>query len=122
MSFRSQNAQNPLDEHHRYEVLLEMTDLVVRHHSLPELFTDIATRLRRVADFQLLNFSLHDTQHDSMHLHWWEGPHPMELPSKVAITESPSGWVLENQKELLFSDVERETRFPAVLALLRGHG
>jgi hypothetical protein len=33
----------------RYEALLEMADLVVHHHSLPELFAAMAERLRRVA-------------------------------------------------------------------------
>jgi formate hydrogenlyase transcriptional activator len=122
MSSRSQNAQSPHDERHRYEVLLEMTDLVVRHHSLPELFTDLAARLRHVADFQFLNFSLHDRQDDSMHLHWWEGPNTTELPTRVAVAESPSGWVLENQEELLFSHVDKEPRFPAILTPLKENG
>lgn len=99
-----------------------MADLVVRHQSLPELFRDIATRLREVADFQFLNFSLHDVKDNSMHLHWWEGSGSDELPTTVTISESPSGWVRERQEELLFSDVKTETRFPAVLTLLKDHG
>jgi len=118
----SQNDHSPQDERHRYEVLLEMADLVVRHLSLPELFRDIATRLRQVADFQFLNFSLHDARDNSMHALWWEGPYTEELPTTIPAAESPSGWVRERQEELLFSDVKGETRFPLVLDPLRKRG
>jgi hypothetical protein len=33
----------------RYEALLEMADLVVHHHNLPELFAAMAGRLRQPA-------------------------------------------------------------------------
>ena len=118
----SNRHYNPRDERHRYEALLEMADLVVRHQSLPELFRDVAIRLRQVADFRFLNFSLHDSKDNSMHLHWWEGPHAADFPTTVGVSESPSGWVRERQEELLFSDVKTETRFPAILTLLRDHG
>src|SRR6266567_8967127 len=95
-----QHVQEPLDERHRYEVLLQMADLVVRHHSLPELFHDIAERLKSVADFQFLNFSLHDAQDGDMHVHWWEGEDTSTLPDRVSEAESPSGWVREHQEEL----------------------
>jgi formate hydrogenlyase transcriptional activator len=117
-----QRDLEPLDERHRYEVLLQMADLVVRHHSLPELFHDIAERLSSVADFQFLNFSLYDAQDDSMHVHWWEGSHTAKLPDRLPVAESPGGWVREQQEELLFSDLGTETRFPSALGPLREQG
>jgi formate hydrogenlyase transcriptional activator len=74
-----------------------------------------------VADFQFLNFSLHDPKDNSMHLHWWEGPDTSGFPATVSISESPSGWVREHQEELLFSDVKTESRFPTVLTVLKDH-
>jgi hypothetical protein len=44
----------------RYETLLEMADLMVRHRSLPELFRDLAQRIQKAVDLQFLNFSLHN--------------------------------------------------------------
>jgi len=122
MQFCEQNDLEPLGEPHRYEALLEMADLMVRHHSLPELFHDIAVRLRKVANFQFLNFSLHDAEDDSMHLHWWGGEFTTNLPARLPVSESPSGWVREHQEELLFSNLESERRFPAVLGPLRTNG
>jgi len=113
---------NSPEELRRYEALLEMTDLIVRHHSLAELFNDTAARLRTVADFRFLNFSIHDPQNNLMHLHWWEGEPAVGLPIKVPVSESPSGWVWENQKELLYRDLRQEKAFPHVLNLLRERG
>jgi hypothetical protein len=70
-----------------------MADLMVRHHSLPELFHDLAARLRKVANFQFLNFSLYDAHDDSMHLHWWEGEFAANLPDRLPVAESASGSV-----------------------------
>jgi hypothetical protein len=122
MQYRLQNDQDPLDERHRYEVLLQMADLVFRHPFLPELFRDVATRLRQMADFQFLNFSVYDSKDQSMHVHWWQGPDTSELPKRVSVSESPSGWVREQQEEILFSDVRNETRFPTVLTPLKKRG
>jgi formate hydrogenlyase transcriptional activator len=122
MLARSQNDQSPRDERHRYEALLEMADLVVRHYSLPELFRDLAARLRQVADFKFLNFALYDNQDELMHLHWWEGAQADTFPSHVAVADSPSGWVRENQQELFFADVLAEREFPTILTPLREHG
>lgn len=111
-----------LYELRRYEALLEMADLVVRHHSRAELFHDIALRLRPVADFKFLNFSLHSPEDNSMHLHWWESEAALDLPTKLPVQEAPTGWVWEHQEELLFPDLRNETRFPVVLQALREHG
>jgi hypothetical protein len=113
---------NSPEELRRYEALLEMTDLIVRHHSLAELFNDTAARLRTVADFRFLNFSIHDPQNNLMHLHWWECEPAAGLPVSVPVSESPSGWVWENQKELLYRDLRQEKAFPYVLNLLRERG
>jgi hypothetical protein len=44
----------------RYEALLEMADLVVHHHNLPELFAAMAGRLRQVAAADAAHFALYD--------------------------------------------------------------
>ena len=44
----------------RHEALLEMADLVVRYHSLPELFPALAERLLEVAAADATHFALYD--------------------------------------------------------------
>jgi formate hydrogenlyase transcriptional activator len=106
----------------RCEVLLEMADLMVRYHTLPELFHGMASELQKVADFQFLNFSLHNPQLKLMQLHWWEGEPVADLPMEIPVSESASGWAWEHQEELLFGNLLEESRFPRVLDKLRAKG
>jgi hypothetical protein len=108
-----------LIDRRRYEALLDMADLMVRHASLPDLFHEIAVRLRKVADFQLLNFSLHDPEKNVMRLHIWEGEEVPLVPTEVAVSESVSGWVWEHQEPLLIDDLRQEERFPQIIGALR---
>jgi formate hydrogenlyase transcriptional activator len=89
----------------RYEALLEMADLMVHHRSLPELFHELAQRLPKVVDFQLLNFSPYDPERNVMKLHWWEGDVFSGVVREESLDESASGWVWEHQKSLLFPDL-----------------
>ena len=119
MQSESESFPDPQRELRRYQALLDMADLMVRHYSLPELFHEMALRLQKVADFQLLNFSLHDPQNNIMRLHLWEGEPAIGLPDEVPVPESASGWVWEHQTPLLFRDLRDEERFPRVLDVLR---
>ena len=106
----------------RYEALLEMADLMVHHHSLPELFLAMAERLRQVVAADAANFSLYDPTHNMMRLHVWQGSEMRPVPLDVAIDASPSGWAWQNQEPLLVNDLQLEPRFPLVLNGLREQG
>ena len=103
----------------KYEAVLEMEDLMVHHRSLPELFHELAQRLPKVLDFQLLNFSLYDPQRNVMDLHLWEGEVSSGAVCEESLTDSASGWVWEHQEPSLFTDVRREMRFRSVLQRLQ---
>jgi formate hydrogenlyase transcriptional activator len=116
MHAESESLLDPQRELRRCQALLDMADLMVQHLSLPELFREMARRLQKVADFQFLNFSLHDPHDNVMRLHcFWEGEHAPPLPEQVPVHDSASGWVWEHQTPLLFRDLRDETRFPRVL-------
>lgn len=119
MRSEPENFPDPQRELRRYQALLDMADLLVRHCTLPELFHEMAQRLQKVADFQLLNFSLHDPDHNVMKIHLWEGESGTGLPTEVPVNESASGWVWEHQTALLFRNLQEESRFPRVLDALR---
>ena len=94
---------------------------MVRHYSLPELFHEIALRLQRVAEFQLLHFGLYDPKENVMRRHLWEGEERI-LPEAVPLAESASGYVWQNQTSLLISDLQEDQRFPHVFGPLREKG
>ena len=105
----------------RYEALLEMADLVVRHQSLPELFVAMAARLRRVTAADVANFSLYDPSKNTMR-DLWHGDERIPAQLDVPVEESPAGWAWQNQQPLIMPDLTSEARFPAVLGILRENG
>src|SRR5215472_9260061 len=107
---------------HRYEALLQMAGLMVRHENLPDLLHEMAQRLQKVADFQFLNFSLHNPERNVMELHYWEGELAPGTPIEVSVQDSASGWVWQGQVPLRFRDLHQETSFAIALEPLKAKG
>jgi formate hydrogenlyase transcriptional activator len=106
----------------RYEALLAMADLMVRHHDLPELFLAMAERLRQVVVADAAHFSLYEPVQNVMRLYLWQGSEMDPLPEEIAVDASPSGWVWQNQEPLVVNDLQLESRFPLALNRLREQG
>jgi formate hydrogenlyase transcriptional activator len=108
-------------DHDRYDVLLDVADLMVLHLNVSELLAALSERLHRVIPFELANLSLHDASHNVMRAHIWEG-NEVGLPTEVPVDEAPGGWTWRHQLPLVIPDVGAETRFPKVLNGLREKG
>jgi formate hydrogenlyase transcriptional activator len=106
----------------RYEVLLEMADLVVHHHTLPELFVALAEHLRQVAAADTANFSLYDPIKNVMHHYFWEGTELVPVAAQSPLEKTPSGWAWKNQQPLIVPDLAADPRFPPAMAFLRNKG
>ena len=113
---------SPNRELERYEALLQMADLIVGRLALPELFHELSARVRRVADCSFVSFILHDPIKGVMRMHLWDGTAISQMPLEIGIEESASGWVWTHQQPLIMPDLREETRFPAILDLLRTAG
>ena len=107
----------------RYEALLQMADLVVRHSDLQQLFRDISARLRQVLSFDLIIFTLHNPARNTMQLLYTEfSGQGMDKVCERPVEEAPSGWVWLSQQPLIIGDLEKETRFPDGLEVVRKAG
>lgn len=106
----------------RYEALLGMADLVVHHHTLPQLFVALAEHLRLVASADAANFSLYDPIKNVMHHHFWEGTELVPVAAQSPLEETPSGWAWKNQQPLIMPDLAADRRFPPAMAFLRNKG
>jgi hypothetical protein len=82
-----------------------MADLMVHHHSLPELFLAMADRLRQVVAADAAHFSLYDPANNIMRLHSWKGAELSTVPSELAVEASPSGWAWQNQEAFVVNDL-----------------
>jgi formate hydrogenlyase transcriptional activator len=105
-----------------HQSLLDVSQAILQHRDLAGLFRDLATRLRAILPFDLLSLVLYDAASNTMRLHILESapgvePHvpEMEFPPE----ESPSGWVYAHQEPLVIPDVNRETRWPKIMQVLK---
>ena len=98
----------------KYQTLLDLSKAIALHRNVPELFHDIACRLKNLFNFHYLAVVLHDGAVNAMKLHILETCEPTALraPTEIPIEGSVAGWVWQNQQPLVISDLDQETRFP----------
>ena len=107
----------------RYRALLEVSESISRNRDLPGLFDDLAQRLHRVVRFDYVNLVLHVPERNTMRLRVITSTRPSDSSFwETPVEESPSGLVWQTQQPLVIHDIDRETRYPMVMQLLRGHG
>ena len=116
------NQPRSIEDFRRYQSVLDLLDLMAHQGSLPELFHELAERLRDVVSFDFINFALHDEKLNVMRLHLWEGLRKPSLPKELPMEEAPSGWVWEHQQPLMFCDISQENRFAVLFHLLSEEG
>ena len=99
-----------------------MSQAILQHRDLTGLFRELSSRLHSILHFDFLNLILHDAEHDVMRLHILASAtgvdremQSLDLPPE----ESPSGWVFLHQEPLIIPDVRTESRWPAVMQILR---
>ena len=85
----------------RHAALLEIADVVSRHHEPGELFPQIAPRLRGVVAFDFLNFALHHSIRNVMQSYVWEGGEWPALPLELPVEETVAGG-LEKSKHRIY--------------------
>ena len=105
-----------------YQSLLDVSQTILQHRDLNGLFRELSSRLHAILHFDFLNLILHDAERNVMRLHILTSATgadrdvgSLDLPPE----ESPSGWVFLHQQPLIIPDVRAETRWPAVMRILR---
>jgi formate hydrogenlyase transcriptional activator len=118
----SVDSQGPDSQSAAHQSLLDVSQAILQHRDLSGLFRDLAARLRAIVPFDFLNLVLYDAASNTMRLHILESttevePHvpEMEFPPE----ESPSGWVYVHQEPLVIPDVNKETRWPKIMDVLK---
>ncbi len=110
--------------HHQYLALLEVTESIASHRSLPDLFQDLTRRLHSILNFTYLALVLPDPEQNVMRLRTLEATESgalkpgMEFPME----DSLSGGVWKNQQTLVVPDTLSETRFARAMQSFRGYG
>jgi formate hydrogenlyase transcriptional activator len=106
------------------EALLDISEAIAQQRDLKALFHELSQRLHSVLPFDFLVLVLHNPYRNTMRLHILEmrETHPVEEPSEYPVSESPSGWVWENQRPFIALDTATDARYPPFMKMLRDEG
>src|SRR5713226_9215121 len=108
----------------RYEGLIRVSQAIGAHRDPKDLFRAMATELRRVVQFDGIVVAQYDEA--SNEILWnacevcnQQGPvSPPDIPADETITK----WVYLRQEPLVIPSLDRETRFPSMIAFLKEKG
>jgi formate hydrogenlyase transcriptional activator len=108
----------------RLQLLVEVSESIASHRNLNDLFHDLAERLPRVVSFDYINLLLHDSARDVMRLNILVAPETSTIRpgQEFPVDGSASGLVWKTQQPLVVEQLEKETRFPLLVPLLRENG
>src|SRR6202790_5271418 len=126
-SFRTTSPSGPTQEYllsERYEALIRVSQAIGAHRDPKDLFRAMATELHRVVQFDGIAVAQYDEA--SNEILWsacevcrQQGPiAPPDIPADETITK----WVYERQEALVISSLDRETRFPGMMAFFKEEG
>ncbi|MCE5310941.1 MAG: sigma 54-interacting transcriptional regulator [Acidobacteriales bacterium] len=107
-----------------YEAVLELARSIAGHTDLDSLLSGVAESLRRVVDFEYVAMILRDPDGKAMRLHVLKASGEVDTMGDTLfpLESTPGGWVWLNQKTLVISSVENDTRWPDFLKMVRGAG
>jgi formate hydrogenlyase transcriptional activator len=108
----------------QYRALLEISESIATHRDLPALLHAIAERLHRLVSFDFIGLTLPDANRNIVRLHVLESSLPTEVKEgfEFPIEEATREIVWEQQKALVVTDLEFDSRFPRNVGLLRKEG
>jgi len=104
-------------------LLVEVSRLAASRRDLQSLLGDLVTLLQRAVRFDRLRVVLHDPHRGVMRRHTVAAVDP-DVSSVLELSpeESPSGIAWQMQQPVIVPNVDRDTRFPYLIALLRAEG
>ena len=108
----------------QYQALLEVAQAIAAHRDIDQLFRDLAQRLPRVVQVNIVDLSLYDPVRNLMRLHAIQANVPADLVGghEEFIDETPAGWVWQTQQPVIVADVADESRWPRVRAFMTEDG
>jgi formate hydrogenlyase transcriptional activator len=106
----------------RYEALLRVSQTLISIRSSEELFRLLARELRAIVNFYVMGVGIYDENAHEVHLKSYGEPGvPLQVP-ELAPEETFTWWVYQHQQPLIIPSLDAETRFPAVVEMLKNRG
>jgi len=107
----------------RYGALFRLSQALISNRCCSgEIFSILARELREVVEFYYLGVGIYDEKLHEVRLKCFDNARaPIEVP-KLAPEETLTWWVYQHQQPLVIPAVDKETRFPAAVEVLKRHG
>jgi formate hydrogenlyase transcriptional activator len=122
-SAASNSAANGAGRDALYRAIMALSHSIAGCADLPSLLAGVAEALRPILIFDYLGLVLHDPKDNSMQGHILHEPGNPEITAfRLPVDEDPAGWVWLNQKPLVISLAQGESRWPEFVRLARDLG
>ena len=96
-----------------YEAVVALSRSLAGRTDLRSLLAGVADSLRRIVGFDHLGMILHDTHANAMQGYILSEPgNPVITDLRLPVDQDPAGWVWLNQRPLVISHLNVETRWP----------
>ncbi len=108
----------------RYAALLEVTESIVRHRQLADLFGELNQSLHRLVPFDFIALVLCDAGLKTARLHLVasDQPHQVRVGRTAPVEQSPVGVLLKTGEPFYTTDIQEDERFPELYQILRAEG
>jgi formate hydrogenlyase transcriptional activator len=105
----------------RYESLVGVSNAIGTHRDSQDLFSALVSELQRVLPFDCIGVHIRDENSNTFHKHFVHADTQEPIPSdpEIAVEESYSWWVYENQEPLVTSLETNDPRFPKLQEILK---
>jgi formate hydrogenlyase transcriptional activator len=106
-----------------YEAVIALSRSIAGRTDLRSLLSGVAESLRRIVAFDHVGLILHDRNGNAMQGYILNEPcNPVITSLRLRVDEDPAGWVWLNQRPLVVSHVQSETRWPEFVRRARDFG
>src|SRR5260370_24807293 len=107
----------------RYEALIRVSQAVSAYREPKKLFQVLVDELSQVIEFDGIGIAQYDETTNTIewHVSIDSGEPSLAPPKDCAKQETMTCWVCRNQRPLVIPFVDRETRFPDTIQLLKRH-
>lgn len=102
----------------RHRALFRVSETLISSRDPKELLAVLARELREVVEFDYLSLSVYDENRHQFSLRMFDEHGTPILPPKLALEDTVTWWVYQQQHPLVIPFVDRETRFPVASQLL----
>jgi formate hydrogenlyase transcriptional activator len=96
-----------------YGAVMALSRAIAGRTDLRSLLAGAAESLRQIVSFDHVGLILHDSNSNTMHGHILNEPcNPVITSLRLPVDQDPAGWVWLNQRPLVVTSIQSETRWP----------